>query len=160
MLPTVTRIAAVRYWIVCTPPLVLVNGRGVHGLTRDEYDDLRLTVRRYFAWVDNDHPLDPLASGVAGAQRYDRILTKHHKPAGGYGPGSCSPPEHDADLLALDAIYGRLPAGSRDLLRWRWGGRPRGWSAIATEMQMSQDACYDRWGKLVTRLYWVERGMV
>lgn len=155
----VTRVQVVRYWVVCKPPLILVTGRGVHGLTRDEYKSLWDMFRRYFAWVDNDHPVDPLASGAAGAQRYDRVLTKHHKPAGGYGPGTCSPPEFDSELLALDAIYGRLPAEGRNLLRWRWGGRPRGWSEIAAELKCSQDCCFDRWGKLVTMVYWRERSL-
>lgn len=133
-------------------PDIDVDGRRVYALSRQEWSDLRLTLRRYYAWVDSGRLADPWDSGVASATRFDKPQTKHHKPSGGYDAGRCAEPEPDANLTRLDEFIMRLPAHDQALLYWRIAA---GLSvmACAERLGISVDTVADRWRRLGVRVW-------
>lgn len=102
-------------------PVAVVDGRDVYSLTSPEWADLKITMKRYYSWLDSGRTIDPWASGVASASRYDKIQIKHHKAHSGYDAGRCAEPEPiDPALLELDSRIQQLPAHDRALLYWRF----------------------------------------
>ena len=134
-------------------PIAVVDGRDVYCLTSEQWQSLKLDLRRYYAWLDSGRTADPWASGVASATRYDRIQIAHHKPSGGYDAGRCSDPEPDPALVELDTRVLTLPAHDRALLYWRIAQRLR-LDVCADRLGQSPDATRDRWRRLAVRVYY------
>ena len=136
-----------------TPVAVLRDYGPVYNLSRNQWASIRLTLRRYLAWVASGRQADPWASGAARAVRYDRPHIKYHKPSGGYDAGQCSEPEPDPALVELDQRILSLPDHDRRLIHWRIAENQT-IAQCADRLGVSPDTVADRWRRLGVRVYY------
>ena len=145
--------------ITCSPPLALSDGREIAGLSRDQYDTLKILCHRYYASVVG--ALDPLPSGVGKSTSFDRPGNKRHKPESAPPPRAADPDEPDWVMARLaDAIEHRLEFAQKLLLAYRLGEERRPVAWCASQMGQTEDWVRLRWGRLVTWLYFRAHGLV
>lgn len=153
--------------ITCSPPLRLdgdragkehLRGQYVSGLSRDQYDTLKILCYRYYASVGG--ALDPLPTGVGKSTNYDRLGNKRHKPESAPPPKAADPDEPDWVMARLaDAIEHRLEFAQKLLLAYRLGEERRPVAWCASQMGQTEDWVRLRWGRLVTWLYFRAHGL-
>jgi hypothetical protein len=134
------------------PAVYLKDGRGILFLTTQERGDLWLAVRRFYAWIGSGRLIDPWQSGVANGTTYDRILTKHHKPSGGYDAGQCADADIDHALIDWDGRITSLRPTNQLILLWRI---EQGISVdeCAKRLTRSPDWVQERWRRLSCYLW-------
>jgi len=134
------------------------NGRGIHGITREQYNALDRLMRRYFHWRETGRQIDPWQSGVSGATRFDLPRTMQHRPNGHYGPGRYSEAELPTDLMRIDDVLLGLPVVDNLLYTWHWSPQPHLGRTLRIHemleaMNVTLDVYKEDWNRAKTRLF-------
>jgi len=149
------------------PPVAVLEFGPVWRLEGTQWQSLRLTVLRYFTWLDSGRvidPWEPLPSGVARAARLDANPVKASR-LEGYDAGRYAEPDADPALAAMDVQFANLDEVDRRLLRWKLGWKLRTGEdgelggeltndQCAERLQCSVDTVKERWRRLGVRLFY------
>lgn len=134
------------------------DGRGIHGLSKEQNKALDLLMRRYYHWRETGRKIDPWQSGVSGGPRFDLPRTMQHRPNGHYGPGRYSEPELPTDLMRVDEVLRGCSVVESLLFFWNWSPQPPDnrtlrISEMLDRLGVTLDVYKLDWNRAKTRLY-------
>jgi hypothetical protein len=106
--------------VVAAPSTRLAPPHRRGDLLTSERETLRFQLRRWRWWRESGRREDRwLASGVAQAIDYQRPLTKHHRPTGGYQPVAAPLDAGEGWLRVMDDAINGLHPHARQVVWWK-----------------------------------------